>query len=190
MQAAETEAQQMHQEALASSPAVAEPQAAPSTSLAPQAPAQTPAPPATTAVAAAAILPSARLLFRAQVAKAKALVACAAALQNQQEGSASYALPGKDAAIVKQFLAQAGMLVHPHPMHLAPLCLPVVLACCSIEACTYADLLFVRLSMSVCQHVCLSAYACCANNLTHFMDQSSSHPLAECAGARLGPRLL
>lgn len=106
----------MHQEAVSRSPPLAEP-AAPSTTLAPQtvppAQTQTPTPTsqATTAAAASAILPTARLLFRVQVARAEALVACAAALQNQQEGSASYALPGRDTAVVKQFLAQAGMLV-------------------------------------------------------------------------------
>ena len=107
----------MHQEALANSPALAAPQAAAATSLTPQAvpPTQTttptPSSQVTTAAATSAILPSARLLFRAQVAKAEALVACAAALQMQQEGSASYALPGRDPAVVKHFLAQAGMLV-------------------------------------------------------------------------------
>ena len=109
----------MHQEALANSPALAAPQAAVPSSLALQA--VPPAPTATTATASSqattaaptsTILPSARLLFRAQVAKAKALVACAAALQKHQGGSASYALPGRDPTIVKQFLAQAGMLVH------------------------------------------------------------------------------
>ena len=110
----------MHQEALASSPALAVPQAAAPTSLTPQAmpPAQTstptpiPSSQATAAAATSAILPSARLLFRAQVARAEALVACAAALQKQQGGSTSYTLPGRDPAVVKQFLAQAGMLVH------------------------------------------------------------------------------
>ena len=111
-QAAETEAQQMHHEALANSPALAARQAAAPTSLTHQAvPTAQTTTPASQATAAAAILPSARLLFRAQVAKAEALVACAAALQDQQAGSASYALPGRDPAIVKQFLAQAGMLV-------------------------------------------------------------------------------
>lgn len=114
-QAAETEAQQMHHEALANIPTLAARQAAAPTSLnrqaVPTAQTTTPASEATTAAATSAILPSARLLFRAQVAKAEALVACAVALQDQQAGSASYALPGRDPAIVKQFLAQAGMLV-------------------------------------------------------------------------------
>lgn len=105
-QAAELEAQQIHQEALASSPAQSQPPAAPSH----QAPAQA-AISQPSAAASSAILPSARLLCRAQVAKAGGLLACAAALQNQQQASASYALPGRDAAVVKQFLAQAGVLV-------------------------------------------------------------------------------
>ncbi|KAL3130482.1 hypothetical protein ABBQ38_008299 [Trebouxia sp. C0009 RCD-2024] len=109
LQAAEVDAQHIHQEALISSPAQSQPQAAPSTAPIPQAPAQTPTP-QPSAVASSAILPSARLLCRAQVAKAEGLVACAAAPQNQQEASASYALPGRDAAVVKQFLAQAGVL--------------------------------------------------------------------------------
>ena len=57
-------------------------------------------------------LPSARQLARVKVAKAEALMAAAQALQSTQEHGAKFAVPGRDAAVVKQFLAQAGMLVN------------------------------------------------------------------------------
>ena len=122
MQVAEMQAQQLQQEAAANSPtpsgmsaAAAAPPSTSQTSAAAPSSLQTPAAAATqsqpAAVAASAILPAARLLSRVQVAKAEALAACGAALQGRKEDSASYAVPGKDAAVVKQFLAQAGMLV-------------------------------------------------------------------------------
>ena len=57
-------------------------------------------------------LPSARQLARVKIAKAEALMAAAQALQSTQEDGAKFAVPGRDAAVVKQFLAQAGMLVN------------------------------------------------------------------------------
>ena len=57
-------------------------------------------------------LPSARQLARVKVAKAEALMAAAQALRSTQAHGAKFAVPGRDAAVVKQFLAQAGMLVN------------------------------------------------------------------------------
>ena len=57
-------------------------------------------------------LPSARQLARVQAAKAEALLAAGQALRSAQEQDTKFAVPGKDAAVVKQFLAQAGMLVN------------------------------------------------------------------------------
>lgn len=56
-------------------------------------------------------LPSARHLASVLAAKAEALLAAAQAVQKQQEGAAKFAVPGKDAAAVKQYLADAGLLV-------------------------------------------------------------------------------
>ena len=77
--------------------------------------------PQATAVTLAS-LPSARQLARVKVAKAEALMAAAQALQSTQEDGAKFAVPGRDAAVVKQFLAQAGMLVNlPAHRHAAPI---------------------------------------------------------------------
>jgi hypothetical protein len=75
----------------------------------PQPQALSPLPQATAVTLAS--LPSARQLARVKVAKAEALMAAAQALQSTQEDGAKFAVPGRDAAVVKQFLAQAGMLV-------------------------------------------------------------------------------
>ncbi len=75
----------------------------------PQPEALSPLPQATAATRPS--LPSARQLARVKVAKAEALMAAAQALQSTQEHGANFAVPGRDAAVVKQFLAQAGMLV-------------------------------------------------------------------------------
>lgn len=125
MQAAETEAQQMHQQAVALIPvfpspvratanspqpiaATAQPAVA-SRGTSPQPLAPSPPPPVTDT--ASLSLPVARQLARVQAAKAEALLAAAQALKGMQEDSAKYAVPGKDAAVIKQFLAEAGMLV-------------------------------------------------------------------------------
>lgn len=61
-------------------------------------------------------LPTARQLARVQAAMAEALLAAGQALRSEHEQDTKFAVPGKDAAVVKQFLAQAGMLVNP-PVH-------------------------------------------------------------------------
>ena len=125
----------MHQEALVLSPlprplnVVTSPPEDPSplaqTPVAPKGPSPQPwgssPQPQATAVTVAS-LPSARQLARVKVAKAEALMAAAQALQSTQEDGAKFAVPGRDAAVVKQFLAQAGMLVNlPAHRHAAPI---------------------------------------------------------------------
>lgn len=56
-------------------------------------------------------LPIARQLAAILAAKAEALLTAAQSLQQAQEGAAKFAVPGKDAAAVKQYLADAGLLV-------------------------------------------------------------------------------
>lgn len=73
---------------------------------------QTPSPPPPAMPVASGSLPSARQLARVQAAKAEALLAAGQALRSAQEQDTKFAVPGKDAAVVKQFLAQAGMLVN------------------------------------------------------------------------------
>lgn len=84
----------------------------------PQPQALSPVPQATAVKPAS--LPSARQLARVKIAKAEALIAAAQALQSTQEDGANFAVPGRNAAVVKHFLAQAGMLVNlPARLHAA-----------------------------------------------------------------------
>ena len=107
-------------------------------------------------MASSAILPSARLLSRVQVAKAEALVASAVALSSQQEEAASYALPGKDAAVVKQFLTQAGMLVW---LPLLPSNAHKMTACLRVGIPAWAPVLCKLFTCwPVCLSVCLSPW--------------------------------
>ncbi|DBA87841.1 TPA: hypothetical protein ACH3X1_004837 [Trebouxia sp. C0004] len=130
LEAAETEAAQMHQEAFMLSPlpsplnhVTSPPEDASPLTQTPAAPrgpspqprGSSPQPqalspsPLATAVKPAS-LASARQLARVKLAKAEALMAAAQALLSTQEDGAKFAVPGRGAAVVKQFLAQAGIL--------------------------------------------------------------------------------
>ena len=131
MQVAESQAQQLHQEALALSPAESALQTSLSASPAAAKGQVTPAPAASPALkgqssqplapspalqasdssTSAMSLPAARLLAKVFAAKAGAFLAAGKHMANQQNKAAGYAVPGRDAAVVKKFLAQAGMLV-------------------------------------------------------------------------------
>lgn len=143
-QAAESEAEQLRQEAVAVSPApmaatgsiqpaaaVAQPAAATRASspqprgLSPLPQAPGPQPPAADPLALS--LPAARLLAKVQTIKAEALLAAAHAMQDKQEDAAKFAVPGKDAVAVKQFLAQAGILVRCPLQHTLLCTLPCTL---------------------------------------------------------------
>ena len=62
-------------------------------------------------------LPTARQLARVLTLKAEALLVASKAMQSQSDLEARFAVPGKDASAVKQYLAGAGLLVRPASLY-------------------------------------------------------------------------
>lgn len=99
-------------------------------------------------------LPTAHQLARILAFKAEALLVASGAIQSQPAPEGRFAVPGKDASAVKQYLAGAGLLVRAASMHAVALLpclhLPATYRCCAATALACS----VRLrKMSCCRYI-------------------------------------